>query len=117
MFHSFSKKWLETQLTHHVSLAASNSFWKLAFKHVYDILELKRMEEVKRKIPQFLQVRKNIHKDISPNIKMTFAFLNKNDKSIIHVNSDHTPVKEYQQNPMYEKLYEEAHIEVIELLV
>ena len=113
-FDSFSRQWLNTQLTHHVSLAASNAFWKLSFNCVPKLVELQANEQVKRKskIPQFLQVRKNLHKDLCPDINMTFAFLNKEDQSIIHVNVDHTPVKEFENNPKYQKLYEEAHIEV-----
>lgn len=112
IFNSFSKQWLHTQLTHHVSLAASNSFWKLSFQNVAKLLELKHNEQVTRKIPQFMQVRKNLHKDLCPDIKMTFVFLNKEDQSITHVNVDHTPVKEFQSNPKFQKLYEEAHIQV-----
>ena len=44
---------------------------------------------------------------------MTFAFLNKTDGSIIHVDADETPLNAFQNNPEYQKLYEEARIEVI----
>ena len=112
LFLSFSNQWLHTQLTHHVSLAASNDFWKLSFKYVSKILEFKFNEGVKSKIPQFLQIRKNIHRNICPDIRMNFVFLNKTDNSLVRVNVDHTPVKEYERNPQYQKLYEEAHIQV-----
>ena len=112
LFYSFSKQWLNAQLNHNVSLAASNSFWNLAFKYVSKLHELKETENIKRKIPQFMQIRKNLFQDLSPNVIMNFAFLNKNDNSIHHVNTDHTPVKEFERNPQYQKLYEEAHIKV-----
>lgn len=44
---------------------------------------------------------------------MTFAFLNEEDGSIIKVDSDHTPLIEFQRDPRFKKLYEQAHIEVI----
>lgn len=74
---------------------------------------MKLNENVTKKIPQFLQIRKNIYKDICPQIQMTFAFLHKTDNSVIYVSDDHTPIKEYERNPQYQKLYEEAHIQVI----
>ena len=113
LFETFSEQWLQAQLTHHVSLAASNDFWKLSFKYVSEIIEMKRQENINKKIPQFLQIRKNIYKSICPDIKMNFAYLNNTDNSIIHVDVDHTPVKEFERNPQYQKLYEEAHIQVI----
>ena len=116
-FNSFCKQWLHTQLTHHVSLAASNTFWKLSFENISKIFDLKRNENISRKIPQFYQIRKNFYKDNCPEVKMSFAFLDKNDQSIIHVNGDTTPLKEYERNPQYQKLYEEAHIEVIAMFM
>ena len=112
LFNSFSKQWLQTQLTHHVSLAASNDFWKLAFSYVSQIHELKQQENSTSKIPQFLQIRKNMYNMNCPKVTMNFAFLNKIDQSIIHINVEQTPVKDYERNPHYQKLYEEAHIEV-----
>lgn len=112
LFQSFSQKWLNTQLTHHVSLAAANAFWSMEFQYVSELHDLKVAEGISRKIPQFLQVRKNIYRDMCPDIKMSFVFLNKTDNSIIRINEDHTPLKQYQRNPNYQKLYEEAHIQV-----
>ena len=68
--------------------------------------------EYKKKIPQFHQIRKNFYGDNCPPIKMSFSFLNKEDQSITRVNVDHTPMKEFERNPTYQKLFEEAHIEV-----
>ena len=44
---------------------------------------------------------------------MTFAFKDKTDGSVTTVNVDKTPLREFQRDPKYQKLYEEAHIEVI----
>lgn len=58
------------------------------------------------------QIRKNIYKDMCPEIKMTFGFRKKSDGSIITVAADSTPLSKFQRDPEYDKLYEEAHIEV-----
>lgn len=60
----------------------------------------------------YFQVRKNVYKDICPDVEMTFYFLNKNDGTIVRVSDDHTPLNKYQRDPQYQKLYEEAHIKV-----
>ena len=112
LFSSFSKQWVNAQLTHKVSLAAANSFWGLSFKYLKDIFHLKNTEGIKKKIPQFIQVRKNIYKDLCPDVKMIFVFLNKTDNTIIRVEEDKTPLNEYERDPKYQKLYEEARIEV-----
>ena len=59
-----------------------------------------------------LQIRKNIYKDISPDVKMTFAFLDKTDGTVLHVQSENTPLTEYQRDARFQKLYEEAHVQV-----
>ena len=112
MFKSFSKQWLHAQLHHHVSLSAASHFWKLAFQYVGPLMDLKAAEHNRKKIPGFLHERQVIHKDICPPVKMTFAFLDKSDNSVVEVHEDHTPLNHYERNPRYKKLYESAHIEV-----
>ena len=44
---------------------------------------------------------------------MTVAFLDNSTNSIIHLDGDQTQlITQYQRDPNYQKLYEEAHIEV-----
>ena len=112
MLISLANDWLQTQLTHHVSLEATNAFWRLSLKSFHKLIERKTAEGIKRKIPQFVQIRRNIYKDICPDVKMTFVFLNKNDNTIVNVNTNQTPLTDYQRDPQYVKLYEKAHIEV-----
>ena len=113
LFKSFANQWQHGQLTHHVSLTAATAFWDLAFKYVSDLSQLKAQENNHKKTPGFLHVRKQIYKDLSPDVKMSFAFKKKTDGSIVYVKDDITPLKKYQRDPEYEKLYEEAHVEVI----
>ena len=74
---------------------------------------MKETENVSKNVPQFVHVRKLLYSAISPHIRMTFAFKNLTDGSIHYVEDDRTPLAQYQRDPRYEKLYEEAHIEVI----
>ena len=53
---AFSNECLHSQLTHHVSLAATNSMWNLAFKYIPKLMELKEKEGITKRIPQFVQV-------------------------------------------------------------
>ena len=115
MLISLSNSWLQIQLTHHVSLEATNAFWRTSLKSFHELIEKKKAEGINRKIPQYVQIRKNIYKDICPDVKMSFAFLNKNDNTIVKVSADQTPLTEYQRDPRYVKLYEEAHIEIKDL--
>lgn len=117
LFRSFSEKWLNTQLTHYVSLTATNAFWRLALEFIPPVMETRKKESIHRKIPQFVQVRRNLYKEIAPKIKMSFAFLNKENGTIVKVAEDHTPLSKFQRDPHYQKLYEEAHIEVIKYLI
>ena len=103
---------MHAQLTHHVSISAANHFWSLAFKYVGHLLQLKSNENINKKIPQFIQTRKVTYQEICPDVKMSFAFFNKSNNSIVHVQADHTPISQYQGDPNFQKLYEEAHIEV-----
>ena len=95
-----------------MSLAAASHFWKMSFQFISKIEDLKEAQGIKRKIPQFQQIRKTMYKDYCPDVKMSFTFLNTEDNSIIKVSEDHTPLKEYKRDPKYHKLYEEAHVEV-----
>ena len=61
----FSEEWLQTQLTHHVSLSATNAFWRVSMNFIPKIMELRNAELINRKVPQFNQVfTENIFKII-----------------------------------------------------
>ena len=53
----FSNEWLQTQLNHHVSLSGAAAFWSLSMNYIPRLMELKSLENINRKIPQFLQVK------------------------------------------------------------
>ena len=74
---------------------------------------MKAAENVQKKIPQFIHMRNVMNKNICPEVKMSFVFLNKNDGTLHHVQDDQTPLTKFQRDPRFKKMYEEAHIEVI----
>ena len=112
LFAAFTEKWMETQVTHHVSVSAANAFWILSLQYVHDLYRLKVSENIRKGIPQFVHLRRQIQKDICPEVNMSFAFMNKNDGNMHYVQHDQTPLKDYQRDPQYKKMYEEAHIQV-----
>ena len=80
------------------------------------VLFLKDRDNVDRKIPQFVHQRRKLYKNFSPEVKMRFCYKNKLDGTIEIVDCHSTPSNQYQRNPNYEKLYEEAYVEVIILI-
>ena len=94
-------------MNHHVSAAAANAFWDVAFKSIPPVLEKKR------KIAKFIQQRRKLVRDYCPQIHMEYCFRRKSDNAIIKHHGPSAPVKAYQSNEKYEKLYEMGYIEVI----
>ena len=108
-----SQDWLSVQLTHKVSCAATNAFWKLSLKWIGRLLHSKKINRVKRKIPQFRQQRNKLYKDC-PRIGMNFGYLNTDTNEILTLTDvDTAPRKRFQNDLKYEKLYEAAFIKVI----
>lgn len=107
-----SEKWLETQLTHHVSATASNTFWAHAMESIPDLIRVKTRDNILRKTPGFTQERRKLHEDRCPKIHMKFGFKHKQTGAIETVDSQSAPMKQFQRNPDYVKVFEEAYIEV-----
>ena len=112
VLHAFSEDWLFAQLSHKVSLRATNKFWSLSMRFLPRLQELHDLERKVKPIPQFVHQRRQLYKQKCPQIQMEFAFRKKVDGSIRLVKSETAPVKELERNPEYEKLYEIASIKV-----
>ena len=108
-----SKKWIGAQLTHHVSATAADTFWDTAMELIPKLMSLKDRDSVDRKTPKFPQQRKKLYSNYCPPVKMRFAFKHKATGAIETVDSDATPLKRFQRNSDYVKIYEEAHVQVI----
>ena len=110
-----SKKWSYTQLSHKVSAKATNTFWDICMEYVPQLKEMWEREGHTKKVPGFIHQRRQLYKQYCPEVIMEFGFKNKTDGSVKKVTSGKTPLKEYQNNPDYVKLYEIASVKVIEI--
>lgn len=111
----FSRQWYLAQLQHKVSATAAEAFWAISRTFWPKIEAAKQAESITKTIPLFQNQRKILQKNFCPEIHMEFAFLNVTTGNVERVHSMSTPLKEYQRNPNFIKLYEEAHIQVIYL--
>lgn len=75
-------------------------------------MEAKRLQEVKRKIPKFTQIRRTMYKKKTPKVNLEIAFRNKENDAITTVNSTVAPKSQFPPH-RFEKLYEMATVEVI----
>ena len=114
-FHDFyeevCKDWLDTEVDHNVSKTATNIFWRLACTKIVKLFELKRRQNITRKVPQFQQVRKSNLKHIPP-IEMEIGYMDKTTGDvIIESQLKKTPVKMYPPS-QFQKVYEIASVKV-----
>ena len=95
-------------MKHQVSATAANSFWDVGFKYLPRVLDQRRG----KKVPKFVHQRRKMMKDDAPKVEMEHVYKKTTHDSIIKIKGSVAPVKAYQTNPMYEKLYETAHVKV-----
>ena len=99
-------------MKHHVSAAAANHFWDLSLQYVPLVLNQRQ-----RKVPKFNQKRRRILEDHCPPIYMEFFYRNRYDGTIVHYKGSKAPIKAYQNDHKYEKLYELAYVKVNPYLI
>lgn len=99
------------QLTHHVSAAAANSFWKLGVHKLHPLLAQKEDSGITKNVPGFIHLRRQLHEDQCPEIHMKFVYMNRETKAIETVHGSKAPIKQFPKSKFI-KLYEEAHIKV-----
>ena len=110
----FSKKWLAVQLTHKVSLNATDKFWSVALRYMGRLLNSKKNQNIKRKIPQFTNQRRKLFREDCPTVHMKFAYKhNSTDDVVVVENVDYAPICKYENNSSNTKLYEEAYVKVL----
>lgn len=109
---ALTRKWYLTQLDHKVSASAADAFWHIAKQFWPRLIKAKQQEVGKKKTPEFQNQRKKLITQLCPPIHMEFGYLNVRTGAILKVESQTAPSKEYERNPDYIKLYEEAHVKV-----
>ena len=94
-------------MKHNVSAAAANAFWALGFKSITKV-----QKEEEKKVPLFTQQRRKLLNDNCPDVKLEHWYKNKSNGEVFSVKGSVAPVKNYERNPKYEKLFDTAHVEV-----
>ena len=102
-----TKKWFLNQSKHHVSASAANNFWDIAFKFIPLVLQSRE-----KKVPKCIQQRRKLKKDNCPPVTVEHCYRNKINGEILHHSGSAAPVKTYQDNSKFEKLYEIAYVKV-----
>ena len=102
-----SKQWLCTQMKHHVSAAATNALWDIAFQFVLPCIEQRQ-----KRIPKFIQQRRKLFENHCPEVHMEFVYRNKMTGEIVEYKGTTAPLKMYENNSNFEKLYELAYVKV-----
>ena len=69
-------------------------------------------QNISRKIPSYIHQRRKLYKALCPNVDMMYTYRNVADGSITKINTTTAPVATYETDRNYEKLYEEAHVQV-----
>lgn len=70
------------------------------------------MQQVRRKIPQFQQIRRTLEKKYTPDVQLEVAYQKRDTNEVTVVNTTINPRKRFPGNE-YEKLYEVATVKVI----
>lgn len=107
-----SKKWLEVERTHNVSKTCSDAFWELGKEWFHKLFTTKANQNVRRKTPSFVHIRRRLYDDHVPPVKMQIAYKHK-DSGELTVLEDSlvTPKSKFPAHE-YHKMWEIAHIEV-----
>ena len=107
LLQALSEKWLLVELCHTVSKAATNAFWELAISLIPSLLATKKGLNITRKIPQFVHVRRKLHKQFLPQVHHSTAYQQEGSEEIIR---DH---EIDAQNNSLSKIFETASVSVI----
>ena len=113
---SFSEKWLLAQLTHKVSEKATNHFWNLTQEYMPTLMMHHQREGRESNVPGFINQRKKLHRKDCPQFEMEFGFQKKSDGSLKKVLGSTAPLKSFQHNKDYIKLYEVASVKVKKII-
>ena len=109
MLQKLAEKWLEVELSHNVSKAASNTFWEHAMSLIPPLLDVKHTRGITRKIPQFIHLRRKLKLQLLPSIDTVSAF--RNEGGDVVVAEDQKKANEFTTSN-HIKLYESTGVKV-----
>lgn len=79
------------------------------------LFEAKKAQQVKKKVPQFSQIRKRMHSAKTPEVTMKLAYKKKDTGEVVVIEDTKTPKSRFPPH-LYEKMYEVATAKVNILL-
>lgn len=108
----FTKEWIDSELNHHVSKEASNSFFELGKKWFGSLLEAKQREGVMTNIPQLVHLRRVLSDKNVPPVSLEFSYTNKTTGEVHNLEDiQSTPTSQFPPNH-FVKNYEIASVKV-----
>lgn len=101
------------ELKHRMSKSGSNELWEQAKQGFIDLCEARRRDDIHKKIPQFRTLREKMYKNNVPKIYLEVAYKSKETGDIIIMPElESIPYKKFPPS-LFTKLYESAHVKVI----
>lgn len=109
---SLSKEWMDNEVHHDVSQAASDSFFEIAKKWFFKLICAKQREGLAVKTPGFPHIRRKMYEEKVPKISLKIAYMHK-ETQVITVKDDleSTPTSQFPPS-QYQKLFEIASVKV-----
>ena len=101
-------KWLLTEINHSVSKTASDAFWKIGLLFFN---ELHAAPGRRKKTPQFKTVRRQMYRNLVPEIELEIGYRHKVSGEITVVKDSITPMKRFS-TATFEKIYEIGTVKV-----
>ena len=111
IFSKLKKDWLSIELDHKVSHTCSEEFWKLALKLMPPLIQSKKEQQIRRKVPQFAQIRKQMYDDLSPEVTMEVGYVEKQTGEMHIVKDDKTQTNNFPPS-QFIKQYEISSVKV-----
>ena len=108
LLQAISEKWLIVELNHSTSKAASNAFWDLATSLLPSLANTKTRLGVSKKIPQFVHLRRKLHKQYVPQIHRTITYQEDGKDDLIEI-PHHI---QFQPLESQKKVYETASVKL-----
>ena len=117
MFLKFGHVWLAALVTHKVSITAASYLWRLAFQWIGPILEKKKEQGVKGKIPQFDHLRRKLMKKLCPPVSIRACYKNLESGEVVTPPpSEVNHVKAFSDINKFQKLSEISSVKFKDVL-
>lgn len=84
----------------------------MCFNFLPNLLHARKLENIKRKVPQFNRIRETMYEKNTPKVQLEIGYRRKVDDEVTIVHGNANPRSQYPPNE-YEKFYEMASVKVI----